>query len=187
MFSLLKPYFGPAALIAFERGLDGMGVQISPFWSGALLAFAAFWIMLALTSHKALVTSFPGIRAWLPFVDPAGSVKASSDELSARYITQKSFHLYQVAFENNISDRTFEDCDIYGPAVIFMSGVGHVHECGFVGPKEGLYISAKQSIVVGPIHAINCSFRKCRFYGIGFIGRDEDKQMFLDELREQST
>lgn len=171
MLGLLKPYLGPVALFAFERALNASPVGVSQFWSGAILSFAAFWFLFSLVSHKALVKRFPKIREWLPFVDPTGATLATSKDLTGKYVSQAHFAIADLARNNKIQDRVFEDCDVYGPAVLYVSGpASMIVDCGFDAPRELVFIGTDQAAVVGPIHIENCSFRHCRFHGVGIIG-----------------
>ena len=173
MIDLIKPYFGPSAMFALERGLDAANVTVTPFQSGLLLAFAAFWLFFVIVSHKALIERFPGLRVWLPFVDPAGAARTPAKELTGRFISGQTFDIADVAHNNKIIRRTFDDCDIYGPAVLFLSGVSHLQECTFSGNRDGVFIETPQSQIIGPISAVDCGFRNCRFHGVGFIGNAE--------------
>jgi hypothetical protein len=173
MWNLLKPFVGPIALLALKEGLSKSGHPMSEFQAGLLVGFAAFWFVLALISHRALFRRVPGIRAWLPFIDPIG---ASSKELSGRYISQQTFAVADLVLDGKIEGRTFEDCEIYGPAVLVLSGVGQMYKCGFDHPAA--FITANQEHVVGPILVKDCSFKQCRFHGVGFIGPEETIKKF---------
>src|ERR1035437_2544030 len=51
---------------------------------------------------------------------PAQAVKfAAALELTGPYILRHTFHIWDIISpDGGIADRTFEDCDIYGPAII---------------------------------------------------------------------
>jgi hypothetical protein len=174
---LLKPYIGPVAIFALKEGLSASGYPMNPFWGGIAVGFAGFWFILALMSHKALIKRFPTIREWLPFVDPAGSVRAGSKELTGRYVTQQHFAITELAVNGKIIGRTFEDCDIFGPAVLVLGGVGQMYRCTFDSPA--VFIRTNQDKVVGPILITDCSFKSCRFQGVGFIGTEEAIKRFM--------
>jgi len=175
MRELLKPIVGPVALLALKEGLSASGYPMSPFWGGVLVGFAGFWFVLAVVSHKALIKRFPGIRTWMPFVDPAGAVR-DAKELTSRYIAHQTFSIADLAINGRIEGRTFEDCDIYGPAVVHVTGIGHIHESIFDSMNS--FIVTAQDKVVGPILAKDCSFRGCRFHGVGFIGPEAQMKHF---------
>lgn len=187
MFNLLKPYLGPFALFGFEMSMGALD-SISEFWSGALIAFALFWFFLALTSHKALIKKWPNIKVWLPFVDPAGGVMAGSKELTGKYIYGHTFNIADVSYMAKIEDRYFESCHIYGPAILLLSGpAGQLFECAFEGHPDDIFILVSQQKVIGPIILINCTFKKCIFTGIGFIGNEQAKNNFLTGSKVQPT
>ena len=178
MLNLIKPYLGPIALICFDTGMNAIEYPISEFWSGALIAFAAFWFFFALASHTTLIKRFPGIKEWLPFVDPAGGVRAGAKELTGKYIAGHTFNITDLAYRAKIIGRHFEDCDIYGPAVLAVAGIGHVADCTFSGSLDSTFITVEQRVLLGPILLENCTFRKCRFHEIGFIGNQEAREKF---------
>lgn len=187
MFNMLKPYVGPVALVVLERGLDASGLQVSPFWAGALVSFAVFWFFFALVSHKDLVRRFPGIRTWLPFVDPTFSVRAEPKELTGRYIVGQHFQFADIALDGSVRNRTFEDCVIYGPAVLGLQGVGMMHECIFEQPIDALLIRVNQPRMRGVIPVEHCTFRRCTFRAIGFVGTPEIIKGFEADFARQTA
>jgi hypothetical protein len=170
MLDLVKPYLGPVALFALERALDASPLGVSPFFSGAILSFALFWFLLALVSHKALVKRFPKIREWLPFVDPTGAMRALPTDLTAPYLRGHTFAINDVARGAAIENRTFEECTIYGPGVIALADISSVTRCDFAGTPDAVIVRVTQPMVIGPVIARNCTFTRCKFRGIGFIG-----------------
>jgi hypothetical protein len=187
VLDLIKPYFGPIALICLDKGLNATGVQVNDFWSGAMLAFAAFWFSLALASHTALVKRFPGIKDWLPFIDPAGGIRAGPKELTDKHISGKTVWITDFAVDGLLLDRSFDDCHILGPAVLYVpwnSLIGYNAiwwppgrdiSCIFVTVDDLAY---RQGVILGT----NCIFRKCDFRNISFLVRKEDREKFISRL-----
>ena len=155
MYKAIKPYAGPIILWLLERGLD-LSPWSNDYLGGLLIGFAMFWGMLALFSNRALLKLYPGILDWLPFLDPSGGL-ATSQQLTGKYIQGQSFSISTIAYEGIVRNRTFDDCDIYGPAVIHMVGVGQVVGCAWVGKRENTLI-ATTSLPLGAIIFENCNF-----------------------------
>ncbi len=72
-----------------------------------------------------------------------------------------------------------EDCDLYGPAVLSIAGVAHLVECRFEGRSDSVFIVVAKQFVTGPILIESCTFKRCRFRGIGFIGPKDAQDKFL--------
>ena len=149
-----------------------IGAGMTGWWSGFLLGLGGFWFLMALLSHRALLNRFPWLPAWAPFLDPTGAF-ATADQLTGKFIAGHSFRITEIVHDSLISNRTFDDCDIYGPAVIALSGVGQVAACSFDAPPEQLVITVTQEKAVGAIKVVDCNFKNCRFHNVSFIGTQE--------------
>lgn len=171
MFKILKPFLGPVALFCLEAG-SNMSPYHSEFVSGLLIGVGGFWIALVTIGNKALLQKFPRLIEWAPFLDPTGGI-TPPQQLSGKYINGHSFHIYEIAKESKILDKTFEDCDIFGPAVIHPAGAGQISDCSFEGSIDMTFIKTTQNRLVGIILAQNCIFKKCRFHNIAIIGNPE--------------
>jgi hypothetical protein len=171
VLKVLKPFVGPIVLFVLDKGLDMANIHSSRR-SGFLLGFAAFWGVMALFSNRLLLRRFPKIIEWAPFLDPTGGF-STADQLTSNFIYGQSFHISLIAHGGIIRSRTFDDCDIYGPAILAMTGVAQIHKCTFNAVPEQVFIAVTQETVVGPILLIDCSFRDCRFYDIGIIGNEQ--------------
>lgn len=178
MFKFFKPYLGPTALICLEKGMNAAGFPLTDFWAGAMIAFAVFWFFFAMTSHSELLRRFPRIKEWLPFIDPAGGIMANPKELTGKFISGQTFKISDLAYNGRISGRHFENCVVHGPAVLMMSGIGHVIDCKFHGEADEFFITTQQDRFVGPIELNDCTFKNCEFPGIGLIGPKEAKAKF---------
>ena len=179
MFKLAKPYVGPIVLILLEQGIS-MGGFKSEFFSGLLIGLAVFWFVMALFSNKALLKKFPRVLDWAPFLDPTGGF-STAEQLTGKFISGQTFNISLITHNGKIEGRTFEDCIIHGPAVLVISGVGHLHECMFDGPAS--FITTDAETVIGPIHILDTSFRKCRFVNVGFLGTKE----IIDKFRQGTS
>lgn len=111
-------------------------------------------------------------------------VFASPDKLTAEHIQGLTFRLADllVVGSSTIKGRMFEDCDIYGPAVIFMVKNNAILFCRFpeVPNAESLFITAPRLTWVAGIVGIEaCIFRHCTFHNVGFIATPEDKEKYV--------
>jgi len=177
MGKLLKPFLGPVVLVMAEIGL-GMTSYKNDWLGGILIGLAIFWLIFALLSHKAFLKKFPGILEWVPFLDPTGGF-STAEQLTGKFITGQSFNISSIVHDGIIKNRTFDDCDIYGPAVLAPDGVGIMHKCTFYGEAESVFIVVAQQMVLGPIHLLDCNFKNCRFYKVGFIGNQKNVDEWL--------
>ena len=92
---------------------------------------------------------------------------------------------------HKLRDRTFEDCDIVGPAVLMTLPNCKLQEChwdrpgGF--PEEVLYWykpSYRNNVMLfGSIILENCVFRRCRFLLTGIAASDEMLKLARDRGR----
>ena len=73
-----------------------------------------------------------------------------------------------------ISDRTIEDCEIRGPAMVAFLQGGMISEGIFDGDIESLFVEVPdKKVFLGAIGLKKCVFRRCRFTQIGIIGTRE--------------
>lgn len=93
---------------------------------------------------------------------------------SGKYLHGETIRLcdFVVAGEKPIIEgKTFEECTLLGPAMVYLFGVSTVHNCSFDGGMDSLFIEVEADrVVIGVIGLKDCVFRKCRFRGIGVIG-----------------
>ena len=176
MLKALKPFAGPTVLAVLGIGLN-MGGVMNPLWGGVLIGMVIFWGTMAIFSNKALLKRFPGLLEWMPFLDPSGGF-ATAEQLTGKFIQGQTFNISLLAHEGLISERSFDDCDIYGPAILFLSGVGNISESTFAGNQDNLYVTVENTIPAGAIHAKGCSFKRCRFHRISIASSKEGIKKF---------
>jgi hypothetical protein len=84
--------------------------------------------------------------------------------------------------KTTISDRTFRNCVIVGPAVVLVLDNVQFNNTNFGQPGSDVRAivlrPASPTQVVGAIPVTHCTFDGCRFLGLGFTGPD----LFLDQL-----
>jgi hypothetical protein len=104
----------------------------------------------------------------------------TSEEFAESYIHGKYFKIADLADSRNIIEgRTFEDCWIYGPAVLFLHQSNDISNNNeFVGSSDEIFMAAGQHSVVGGGSGVivlkDCKFRKCHFLRVTFVGTDAD-------------
>jgi hypothetical protein len=144
-----------------------------------------FWLIL------------PGLAvlafAVYPFVHLYKSIEhrpvgLTANEFAQPYLRGYSFRLVDLASsDHNIRNKTFEDCWIYGPAIMFA------HDTDF---REDLFIVTtpyreataddffivipEDTFVSGAIFLDHCSFLRCRFVGVQMIGPSD----FVDRWKK---
>jgi hypothetical protein len=76
----------------------------------------------------------------------------------------------------------FEDCDVYGPAVLILTNNVTLESCTFDAPPEILFIEGQEGRpYVGVIGLENVRFHECRMHNIAFLG----PKALLNEFRQQ--
>ena len=108
---------------------------------------------------------------------PAKSIILSHDYIADTYIRGQLVYLMDLiapGAQPIISDRTIEDCEIRGPAMIALLGRVTIKNGTFDGDVESLFVEvADKRIIFGAIGLRDCVFRRCRFVAIGIIGTRE--------------
>jgi hypothetical protein len=129
----------------------------------------------------------------------ASEAGASDDpppqELSLRvlaepYLKNLAFRIADLVHEDIvIRNRTFEDCTLYGPAILCSVGTVLMTRCGFraENPDDVFWeLSEKQATgqanLVGVIGVEDCVFRDCNFVAIGLAGPPETIAQWKGEL-----
>ena len=165
---MLKPYIGPLAILAGQVAWDQFVGDVNDLLTGVLFGIAIFWLIMSLFGHRALMRRYPGILEWAPFLDPARAL-GSPGELTAKNLNGHTFRITDIAHDSKISSRSFDDCDVHGPAVL-LPKLCNFHFCTLDMPAEALVVVVDQEKVWGVIEVYNCKFDNCRFHGIGFMG-----------------
>lgn len=99
-----------------------------------------------------------------------------------RHITHRSFRLIDLVEEEPvIMGKTFEDCTIYGPAVLLPVERTIMEHNSFNGTSEGIFweIPDDRNYIIGAVGLVDCTFRRCNFHGIGISGKRPLLEQFL--------
>jgi len=126
------------------------------------------WLYLLAIACLGLV-AIAGVRLyWVIAYQPR---RLTGDEFAQAYITNKYFHIYDLVDSHGlIQSRTFEDCWIYGPAVLAGDNASDIQYCTFDGSFDAALIGTDlPPNVVGVIFLKDCKFRKCHFFEISFL------------------
>lgn len=126
---------------------------------------------------------------------------AETAELRAPYIHNRSLYIFDLAHKNTtIRGRTFEDCQVYGPAIVapYYGEWPFDEACTWeeaVDPINLLWASIPNldRQYIGVIGLDNCTFRNCSFVRVGMLVNPERfksmtglpaPEIFLDESEE---
>jgi hypothetical protein len=113
---------------------------------------------------------------------------AQAQELAAPYIRGRRITITDLITPQDVvvRQKTFEHCDLFGPAVISLLGNGLLSQCSFAAPQsnvENILIEiAANRYVVGVVGFAGCTLRDCRFFGVSIAGDREQIAMFRAEL-----
>jgi hypothetical protein len=181
MLRTLKPFAGPAIALLVGVGVS-MGPVQSQWWSGFCIGLALFWGAATLLNNRALLRRFPALPEWLPFLDSTGGF-ATAAQLTGSFIRGQQFRIAILEHNKEIYDRTFEDCIIYGPAVLAFAEYADAKDCIYVtvSPASKLWWTIDferdktpiAEMPAGVIVARKCIFKRCTFIDVGFVGNAE--------------
>lgn len=156
----------------------------TPDWLvGVLIGFTLFWLVVSILGNKAIVRRLPWLREWVPFLDPSGGL-ATEAELLNTHIQGKAFRLVDIAPYGVVENRTFDDCIIYGPAVVAAQEYTAMRQPKWNSRRGDIWYQiddAKER--AGMIMLKNCTFNRCTLHDIGIAGDDRDK--FFSGMTEE--
>jgi hypothetical protein len=79
-----------------------------------------------------------------------------------------------VLLDDVIDGVTFENCEIHGPAVIFLTGETTMADCEWSGDAEAiLWPAYGRDYVVGAIGLRDCTITGCQFFRVGMLVPDD--------------
>ena len=179
MLNEVKKFSVTVLLLALGWIVD-LSKNVSEWVSLVLYVVACAFAILA--GFSLILKRWPNAINWLPVPDFWLSGRlARREQLSATYFSKQHIRICDLAVDNRIYERLFEDCHIYGPAVVVITGDGIIIQCCLEGSYDNLfmYLADTQKEVIGPIELADCVFRRCHFHGVGFTGPRE----FLDKIK----
>jgi len=134
----------------------------------AFICLSFLMLSVVLVSHSLYVNKSPHL--------------ATPNELISTVLQNKVIRTADLAMQDFVvRSRTFEDCQIYGPAVIYG------RRCNFYGghadgDSESSFIETSNRTVNGVILFEDCVFRDCRFHKIGFIGTPDQVARWKSQI-----
>ena len=109
--------------------------------------------------------------------EPSTSVVPSHTYITDTYIRGRIIYLMDLIAPGAkpiVSNRTIEDCEIRGPAMVILLGGVTVDDNTFDGNIDSLFVEVVENrVIFGAIGLRGCVFRRCRFKEIGVIGTRE--------------
>lgn len=122
----------------------------------------------------------------------------TADEFAQSDIHGKRFRLVDlVAYSGSrvIEGRTFEDCWLYGPAVVLLGDKSDLGDSRILAGPGGLEVAfivvplkqlpdGRVQVPDGVIAFKDCKFRRCHLSGVGFIVTSQEK---LEEIRQKNV
>ncbi len=109
-------------------------------------------------------------------------------EFSQPYLSDKYIRLADLADAHEVIEgRVFNECWIYGPAVVFLQRYNTVGECEFDGSTEELLtvVQPNDKIAKGVITIRDSRFMKCHFVYVSFYATPSEIEMLRKGFREQ--
>ena len=140
-----------------------------------LAALGTWWIpRLAFADSSSTNDDRAKEREGLPWATP--------EELAQPYVVGRRFRISQVPIptrETVIRGKTWENCLIEGPAVIWLSKSQLFHSTIIVPGSDiepALWERASDTLVQGGIAVVECAIRNCVLRNLGFMGTRESLQ-----------
>lgn len=115
-----KPFVGGGILFIIGLAAELSG-EINVTISIILLSAAGIWIFIAALQWLRFL--YPSISAWIPFLQ---SVQYN------RYVRGKTINIMDFVYGNVITDMTFDQCTIRGPAVVAAQGHTYQDDCKYM-------------------------------------------------------
>lgn len=96
---------------------------------------------------------------------------ATPDELTASHLKGLTIRIADLVREDIvIRNKVFEDCYIYGPAMLALIKDNIFVENQMGGSLESIFVPTENPKIIGAIALENCVFKKCHFRNTGIIG-----------------
>ena len=165
---VLKPTLPPLLIVIIDSALMIAGAKMPEWLMGAILGAAVIWLIISTASVRGnLIERWPRLRDWFPFLDPTGGM-ARQAELAERFVSGKTLRLLDAAINGTIVGKTFEDCIIYGPAVIAPCGMTTFRNPRWHATRGDIvYDFGDKSTRTGMLLTEDCTFNNCTFYECG--------------------
>ena len=169
---------------------DTVALNLSPdFWLVVGLLFFFIAVLIIVYQFQEQTTAkieSAGIKPPEQIVQPP-----SHQYLADSYIRGKAIYLMDLLAPGSkpiISDRTIEDCEIRGPAMVGFLGNVTIADSGFEGDIVSLCVEVTyKRIIFGEIGLLRCTFRRCQFKAIGILGTKEQIEKAKRGFRQSTS
>jgi ABC-type glycerol-3-phosphate transport system permease component len=171
--------------------------QRTPKWENAMKSM--FWIIPLVVLVLVLIGSLVYSAYDIHKDDQEIITKQSIDLTSLRTALKQEYATPDMLIPLNLKDlqinvadlvrsdivvrnKTFENCYLYGPAIITPTGDYTTFSKNyFDAPADSIFITISEDrFVSGAIGFENCQFIGCHFVKIGIIGNSDLKQKFIE-------
>ncbi len=147
-----------------------------PIGVPSALLFAAAVILLANSFRARNQLRVQGNTSAVANEDKPAPINLDAVQLSATYLQGVPLRLVDIPRTGfSIKGRTFENCDIFGPAIMAPVSKSMIVGCAFQTELPGVWSPVLWPIpddatVIGVIGLVDCTFKNCRFHGVGIAG-----------------
>jgi hypothetical protein len=152
------------------------------------LALVAWTMTLTALNQLHIRRTIRGASMSDPSLQERNLPHAQAQELAAPYVRGRRISIIDLTTPQDVlvRQKTFEHCDLFGPAVVSFTGSGLLSQCSFAAPQtniENILIEvAPNRYVAGVVGFAGCTLRDCRFFGVSIAGTREQIDMFRTEL-----
>ncbi|MBN2128441.1 MAG: hypothetical protein JW741_03055 [Sedimentisphaerales bacterium] len=175
---LLKGVFCNITAIPAYFGLATLLLQLFPQWEGGKMKL----VIHKIREHPALICmSFlmvsvilvsRGLYVNKPVPEPASL--ATPDTLIAPLLKDLSIRLADLTREDFvIRKKTFENCHIYGPAIILPKGTTTILRATFEKSPDISFLETSNKKVWGAVTLYDCTIIDCALHKISIMGSAE--------------
>jgi hypothetical protein len=189
-------------IVASIMGWSGLGKIIAGFAGSGFLGVwgvvdqlpGSIIALMVLAGFTGAIWAVNGVQWWR--TRPEGIHVSTVTEISpppiipasGAYLSRLSLRMTDLVPDDHvIRDRIFEDCHLYGPAMMVHLGGNSFTHCEFYGRETAIFLEVPEDTeVIGAIGVENCIFRRCHFHSIGFILPPQNLATFRADILRHS-
>ncbi|MCH8824788.1 MAG: hypothetical protein IH984_14920 [Planctomycetes bacterium] len=179
-----RPILPPAIWLGLEyAAIELEWLNGDSILTAMLAAAGIMWLLWA--AMKAIGRKWPGLEPWLI----VGQRLSPPTELIGSHIEGKTFRIADLAVNNKIYEKTFVNCVIIGPAVLAGVGYNARVDCIYTAkPDDTCWLLDKnRACPIGATVTDGCTFKRCRFIGIGFAESAKELEDTKKELEQAGS
>lgn len=182
---------GGAFLVSSTWGVLSDLPSLVVFALALFIAACVLWIVNGFTWRK--LQMGPELEQVRVLASPSPidtKASASMQDMVGTLVQNKSIRIAELIHPATpgppvIQGKTFEDCLLYGPAVISLpdSLLSHSSFSADPGQEDDVWIEIETPrVLYGVVSFERCTFNRCRFVHIGIIGDSEVHEQFRQAL-----